>query len=634
MMLSSPIKYKLLRFTSPALLFTLWVLIFPTFLFAQGSRDQNSDIQKLPLKKAELLHTVNFHEMKATWNPFMKNTKVIHEPGVDKNKDLFHQRKAEANRRRAEQPSNRGTAVPSQKTSADLPARRTHFLGQWYDRIPNDNSLAVSNDGKIVSVTNSRIHIFDENGTVLDTNSLDAFVTGTGAGTAVKFDPVTVYDPVSDRFIVVFLNGTASGNSKVIVCFSTTNDPTGNWNVYVLDGEVVPGNWTDYPQIGISTDELFITGNVFQDNQGGGTGSIIWQINKADGYAGNPLTIQPWMSNEFSFRPVTGGVTMYGPHFYFIRTVSFGPASTVYIHEIDNTIANGGTLSNGISLNSSIPYLIPPDVDQPDTDRNLITSDNRVRDAYFENNRIEFVLNTAVNNRPAVYHGTVQLATPIAFSSVTARVISDPVKEMAYPSLAYGGLMGLSGENASLIMAIFASNVDYPGNGCWFVDTDGTVSDFFVCKSGIRELGGGAIPWRWGDYTAFAERYNNPGEAWMAGSYGSTGKASPTYISQIFSPGTVSKEPISEPLQPTLTSFPNPAQDQIKFEFEVPEYGMYRVSVMDIQGRELDLLLEDALKAGEALLTFDTAHLKNGLYFVVVEKGNIKIFQDKFMVKR
>lgn len=633
MTVSSSIRRKMKKSSFIPFLFSLLLLAPATNFFAQNSPPQTSETIVKPVKEVKKLCTVNFRELKSGWNPALKNTMVIHEPGVDLRKDQYLELKAKANARRAAVGDQFPTPPSSQKTQALKPIRGNRFKGNGPDRIPNDNDIAISDNGTIVSVTNSVVHMYSQNGTDLGSSTLDDFVAGQGAGTATKFDPVVTYDNVADRFVIVYLNGTNSGLSEVIVCFSASNDPTGNWNIYLFDGEILPGNWTDYPQIGLSSEELFITGNIFIDMQGGGSGTNIWQIDKSDGYAGNNLTSREhYVPGEFSFRPVQGALTLYGPNFYFLYNVSFGPSRVIYMREMSNTIANNGALSSRYNLQLDIPYNIPPNVAQPNTIRELITSDNRVRDAYFENGRIDFVMNTEVGGRAAIYHGFGEVAGP--FSSFTGREIVHPSRDVAYPSLAYGGLQGPNGENATLIMANHSSSATFPGNGCWFVDGDGTVSDYQDCFNGVSDVGNGNDPWRWGDYSGFAERTNNPGEAWMAGSYGGVGKVSPTYITQLFAPGTVDRDEDIEPEPVSLSVYPNPTTDLIRFDFEVPEYEIYRVSIRDIQGRQLDLVLEDALRPGEAMLTFNTAHLSNGLYFVVVERGEDKIFQDKFMVKR
>ena len=80
-------------------------------------------------------------------------------------------------------------------------------------------------------------------------------------------------------------------NNHICVAFSTSNNPLDDWNVYMLTGDALgTDHWTDYPAISLTNDELFITGNLLQHNvswQEGFYQSLIWQIDKTQGYQGN-----------------------------------------------------------------------------------------------------------------------------------------------------------------------------------------------------------------------------------------------------------------------------------------------------------------------------------------------------------
>ena len=62
--------------------------------------------------------------------------------------------------------------------------------------------------------------------------SLSSFVNGVSNGH--YFDPKVIYDPISDRFILVLLKDSSPDDSELIVCFSTTNNPLDDWNIYYL----------------------------------------------------------------------------------------------------------------------------------------------------------------------------------------------------------------------------------------------------------------------------------------------------------------------------------------------------------------------------------------------------------------
>ncbi|MBC8460559.1 MAG: hypothetical protein H8D67_21455, partial [Deltaproteobacteria bacterium] len=76
------------------------------------------------------------------------------------------------------------------KGVTDQPTIGASFEGNWFDQTtPPDNSMAISNGGYIVSVTNSHVEYFDMSGTRLFTSSFyDLF--GDPSFTALLYDPV------------------------------------------------------------------------------------------------------------------------------------------------------------------------------------------------------------------------------------------------------------------------------------------------------------------------------------------------------------------------------------------------------------------------------------------------------------
>ena len=595
--------------------------------FGQGKHQPDPAVNVHPLQEVELLNVVNLSEVKDDWMANMKNTRKVHTPGVDVNKDRYLELKEEANQMREK--LGEIAAQRAQKTSGAVPTVGTQFFGNSFDgSIPNDNGIAISNGGKIVSVTNSRIYIYDEmGGSPLQWSTLHSFVGNSYS--SMKFDPVVTYDPNNDKFIVVFLAGASSSTSRVVVAFSQTNDPTGTWNVYGLDGDVTGGVWTDFEQIGISDTELFITGNLFSSFS---EGSAVWQIELADGYAGTTLTTQVYDTPYFSLHPVEGALSTYGDKFYLIRNANFGPSNQIWVHVITNTIAAGGTLNAPVSFNMSTSYTVSPDADQP-SGTPLSTNDNRIQTSYFENGRMQFAFNSGAGGKSGIFYGTgIISGLDIAFSSFSGILISDPSYDLAYPGVTYAGTQGITGENATFVMCNHSSSSAAPGNGAIYIDENGTVGDFLVLRTGLGSMGGGSSAYRWGDYADIAPRVNNPGEAWVGGSYGQSSGANATYISQIFTPTPTASEPVVTEPSSEIKIYPNPVTDFVKFEFDVPSTQMYTVEVWDLTGKKLKTLFYDKLKEGEAMVTFNTTHLTSGTYFVVVKDENTAVYNEKFVV--
>ena len=70
-----------------------------------------------------------------------------------------------------------------------------------------------------------------------------------------------------------------------------------------------------------------------------------------------------------------------------------------------------------------------------------------------------------------------------------------------------------------------------------------------------------------------------------------------------------------------LSAFPNPAVDQASISFEIPAAADVRVSVYDVLGREVAVVLDEAREAGSHTVVFDASSLPAGAYVYRVQAG-------------
>ncbi len=583
------------------------------------------------------LGTVVLRETVDPWDPYLKTTKMVPAPrgedqlvGDDLATEKKHQLKATWDQKAQGDNSKEIT------TSGPGPELKTNFEGNTFNLYaPADNTIAVSVTGQMISGTNARIHTYTETGSSLGATTLSGFFSGLPGIVPFKFDPKVIYDIAEDRFIVVCLAAFDSTNSRILVGFSQSADPGGSYNLYALDGNPFNnGLWTDYPQLGLNQNEFFVTGNLFTDaNSPQFVQNVIWQIDKYDGYSGIALDFVAHSNSYFSVHPVTGATSLYGPQMYFVSS-EIGNPSIMYLHIIDNSIDNGGILQspNAFTISPAIGNSVV--VNQPDPGQDFPSAGTRVRDSYYENNRIEFVMNSSVVGRPAVYHGTAFLS-PLGpgFSNFTGQLIFYNDIEIAYPCIAYGGSQHSGGKNRSYIGFNFCSETEFPSNGACFVDESG-FSDYITCRSGesyvIPISPGQDI--RWGDYTSIVNRPGIPGEAWMAASYGNSQGREVTHISQLNLPVQVAVDKPA-PIDRDLKVYPNPVvEERVMFTFPVKEYGRYDLVIRDVEGREIKRWEEYTLRIGDATIHFKTGSLPKGIYFVTVEGGDGSVFKGKFVV--
>lgn len=571
---------------------------------------------------------INLSQTPMDWAATLKNASVIHPPQLTGFKAEWAKEKATANLAKAT-----ATPIPSAKTTTAIPPiQGLNFEAQKQNGYPNDNDMAISNGGKIVSVCNSILYVFDQNGGPAQAAvSLSAFGDQGGAGNFTKFDPKAIYDPDHDRFIVVFLSGTRSNTSELVICFSTTNDPTQTWNVYVFNGSTYPLTWSDFPQIGISKEELFVTANQYTDASAY-QGSTIWQIRLDEGYTGNTLFARTLQTPYFSLHPVTGGDTLYGPNFFFLGLSTTVPSRTVSLHQMTNTLANNGVLDPPINLQSDLLYNVPPDADQFGSNTILLTNDHRVQSAYFANNRIVWVGNTNFLARPCIYFGTITLSPfNLLFSDAKGLIIQDTDYQFAYPSVTYSGSEG-SRTNASVVTFNYSGNTFFPGNGAVFIDGEGNYSPVLELRRGRGYMGlGTETNRRWGDYTGQKRRYSQVGESWFCGSFGNITGGTDSWISQL----NVEPSVGLDPTKPTgeITAYPNPTTEWLNVTMKIFEEGTYTLQLFDLAGRMLHAGLSNFLVPGEAEARFNVGHLPSGTYLLSLSNAQgEQVFTQKVSV--
>jgi hypothetical protein len=534
------------------------------------------------------------------------------------------------------------------QNNADKPLVLAGFGGNLYDgSVPTDNDVAISNGNMLVSVANSTIYMFDMNqDTLVKKISLEAFADTLGLP-ANMYDPRIVYDPKQDRFIMVWLSGSSSGNSDIVVCFSETNEPTGNWFFYALPGNPLnDSSWTDYPQIALTDDEIFITGNLLQDKIPNDNRpdawkfyfrqSIIWQINKAEGFTGDSLKTKLHSNILFQgvpvryISPVQGGSTTYGPNIYFLSNKPFDIVNdTFFVLEITGRQDNVSSQLILKVLKSSTSYGVPPDGKQRNN-HFLLTNDARVLDGYIENDKIHFVMNCVNPDtvRAALYHGMIENVS--GNKSISGNIVGSEMLDYGYPNISYTGKYAgdeeaiISFNHTSVDTVAGFSAVFYNGNTQEY-------SERVSLKTGdsfINVLPGNTE--RWGDYSGSQRKYNEPGKVWLTGFFGSRRQmggpvyslANYTWVAALQSPDTAATASVLEKKHfAGIKTYPNPSSDIFTAEFELAENTFITIELFSAEGKKVKTLLQDKAKQGKNVFSFSTQPLANGAFYLIISEN-------------
>ena len=535
--------------------------------------------------------------------------------------------------------AKRQQARLEQSALATPPGLLRNFIGNSFNFfVPNDNDMAISNNGIVCSVTNTTIWSTNLNtGLVYGSFNLHTIMTALGLQNE-EFDPKVMYDPQADRFILVCLNGFLDSTSHVVVGFSQTDSSTGAWNFYSLPGNPLNNTlWTDFPMMALTQQEVFITGNLLYNDSSWQTGfneSIIWQLNKARGYNGDTLNATLHHNIQFNGGPIRnlcpakGGSQLYGPSMTFLSNRNFSPSNdTIFMVTVTDTANAPGQQVLVDYARANITYHMPVDADQPFTDK-LAVNDARVLGAYEENGKMQFVANTldTVSGNDAIYHGIITSPGPGAVINVS--VYADPAMDLAYPNISFAGIS--TGSDTCIIGLQQSSSSVFPGSGAILFDGV-QYSPITVVKAGLSYVNMLTGLERWGDYTGNQRKYNEPGIVWMSGGYGLTNHTTRTWIAELSSTTAAG---ISETDATSEFSmlYPNPVADRFILKFTNPAGQELRFELFDMNGRLVRILYRGAVGAGENEFSFLTTGLDSGHYFLVLSGSKSGIIsREKFI---
>lgn len=526
--------------------------------YSNGQTDTEYKSKTFTIKQKA---TVSPRHVERSYSPYLKNIEAP-TPGGTSAKSFLLRQKIKS---RAQFPIKKSTQE-YKKAKASNPKLGREYGLYYYTNSgvqreiiggrPNDNTLAVSNNGIVLSALNRSIYAYDLNtDTTAFENQKISLSSMAGGATSIGdyyYDPKLIYDEQADRFIIVFLKNSSPATNKIIVCFSTSNDPNDDWNVYEVPGNPLDNNrWTDFPAISITKNDLFITGNLIVPDvswQVGFDRSVIWQIDKSTGYS-SELDLDSKLYSEITYKGkyirnlhVVRGANGVVDKQYLLSNRNFDITNdTIFVMDIEGHLSDE-TQELNVNLGiSNLSYGVPPNGRQEDTDvtlptEGLQTNDARVLAAIKHGDEIQFVSNSINPSTgfSAIYHGVL---TNLDEPEITARLIGDSIRDFGYPNIAWTG--NEECDNEVIIAFNHTSLTDYPGISCVYVNNDREYSDVIELKKGEnyvdRTVGGNE---RWGDYFGLQRKYNEPGKVYSFGYFGNADKRNTGWHNEIMSPDT------------------------------------------------------------------------------------------------
>lgn len=586
---------------------------------------QQFDYQQLEPAAIPKAKTLDFSSIEQHWAPVMLHTAPA--PGVPGTPTEYASKKRAAWQRRMALETS--STQPAGKTATGFVQVEDDFQGNSFNfSLPNDNDIAISDSGWIVSVINTNISIFDTTGSLRGFSSLADF--GNELGNLERtFDPRVVYDPVADRFIIVYLNGSLDTTNSVIVAFSETNDPRDDWHLYQLPGNPQNnGTWSDFPSIAINQNDLFIGLNTFTNgsvNNSGFIETVFWQIGKAEGYAGDSLQTLYYHDiiargdTTFNLCPVDPADSLRGPEMYLLSNRLLAEENdSLFVFRVTNSVASGQAALELQTVVLNQAYGLPPAAKQSTPAKLLDTNDARIQAAMRDGTRIYFTCNTVIpsDGTPGIYYGVLNLVPGGTPTVHFTDYIHAFALDVAYPNIAWAG------PDRWIIGAVFSSENVSPGS-CAFAVVDTAVQQSpNTIRDGIGNLNLQLDTLeRWGDYTGLARRWSVPGEVWFSGSYASGSNRNESWIGKLSIQNPVSRPEENPSTGSQTTVYPNPVVfDWFTVELYSPHFRVVEIRLREAAtGRLVRTLYRDRLKAGTSEFRFNRAPLSAGVYLLEVQ---------------
>ena len=520
----------------------------------------------------------------------------------------------------------------------------TPVIGQQYDTnifdgsYPPDNNIAVSNAGWIVSVTNSSVRYYNASGVLKGNKSFETFANDASL-TSILYDPKILYDSGSDRFFLCFLHGYTSSTSKVLVFFSKTNDPMDGWNYYKLTvSSAVASRWADFPSIGVSNNEVYVTVNLF-NNSDQFDKVLLYQIDKNTGYNNQTLAFQTWTNitddqgdPPFTLVPVSYGQQgNYGPGVVLVATEDPGSSNKVQVFDLTQDMNNSPQL-NGYHAN--IPaFNIGANALQP-TGEDLDIGDCRMKSGFFLNNVVHCVFTSNYSNGwNGINYSRINLSGMTADNQKFGAIGRD----IGYPA----GASFTHNVNDKTVVIGYeeSSQTINPALKAVVCDDGMTFGSAITLKAGTSNIDVEDDPGsyeRWGDYLGIHRRNstNNP-TVWVFGIYGKTTSSFGVYgnnaveLINTTETGLVEAQPENN----HVDIYPNPVENYFTVNIEANENADAKFELYDASGKLVKHMATKSLTPGEFQFGFNMAALPAGVYFLRIKTATKTLANEKVVVQ-
>ncbi len=441
--------------------------------------------------------------------------------------------------------------------SAELGAQPLVALGQNFTAsILNVDSTALppDPDGAVgplhyVELVNGRFSVFTKSNHSKVKTMTDLTFWGQAGITFQSgwdvTDPRVVFDTASQRWFASQVDFDPTGNintNRFLLAVSSTADPTGTWHAVAIPSDPGGNDFADFPTLGVDAVGVSLSGDMFDAN-GNPVGPTLVFIPKASLLA-NP--------------PTSSGMTWFGVMSYTTRGNILQPVmcfdgsgqghilavGSVGVDNSGNFVTNHSLLLSQVKLGSGAapatissatltvpPYTVPIDPAQPDGSNNLDDGDARISACVYEVGGVVYATHSTQSGNLAVIRW--YRIDPVQKTVLESGTISDPVKDLYYPSIAANAsgtvVIAFNGSSTNTFVSSFAV-VGSTVNG---VTTFGQQIPLASGTASYQNVDPSTQISRWGDYGSLSVDPNDPTRFWTIQEIATGASVWSTHVTEI-----------------------------------------------------------------------------------------------------
>ncbi len=419
---------------------------------------------------------------------------------------------------------------------------------------PADSSVAVGPEN-VVQVVNAGIRFSNRQGVLsVPDLGLGAFFQ---AGSRTVSSPRLMYDPVHGRWLAVEESwdcisdaNAMFGHGYLDLAVSRTTDPTGTWDVYRFGA--FDDGLPDMPTIGVSSDKVAITANIYpfisQCSFGSFGGSYIAAFDWSGLTAAHGAIVGYAVTDSTRFGvQVAGQAPAVSTALQFVDQANDGSGDLEYFNADGTTSANTFAFGPGFDLASygivgpslALGGLLPQ---QPGPDAITADIDNRLTGAVWQNNKLVTVstypCHPSGDSADRLCVRVTELNTAIVDALTPPSLVQDFLINALGRDTYIGGV-ALSGNGT--LHAVFnqssATAADFAGTyDLYQLPTDAlnSASAATLIRAGLDVYNGA----EWGDYTGLAQDPQVPNSVWQGDAYVNAVHQWSTWVNQLRTIGT------------------------------------------------------------------------------------------------